>query len=339
MLTMLETRVLDAIREYIDRHGVSPTISELAEALDHRSRGTVHRYVQSLIKKGQLVREGKGWRGLRLAATPADAIAQLPNALLPNAPVSGASVSGASVSGASVSGASVSGASVSGAPVSGSPVSGSPVSGSPVSGSATSGLPSHGSPDFGRALPAVHSNAIANVVSIGAANPAGASASDSAADGAINSPIDGASQGLQALPFFISTDTTGADVPENFLIPLLGSVAAGMPIEAIPDETHLDLAAFFIGPDKYALRVTGDSMIDAGIMDGDTVILRNQSKARSGEIVVALIDGQEATLKRLGVYTSDIVELIPENSAMSPMRYSPARVAIQGVLIGQLRSY
>ena len=320
MLTMLETRVLDAIREYIDRHGVSPTISELAEALDHRSRGTVHRYVQSLIKKGQLVREGKGWRGLRLAATPVGAMAQLP---------------------------------------------GSPVHGNPVSGSATAGLPGHGSPDFGRAdsgsadsgitgscisgsgisdsgisdsgraLPAVHGDAIANVVSIGAANPAEANV----ADGAIDSPIDGASQGLQALPFFIGTDTTGADVPENFLIPLLGSVAAGMPIEAIPDETHLDLAAFFIGPDKYALRVTGDSMIDAGIMDGDTVILRNQSKARSGEIVVALIDGQEATLKRLGTYTSDIVELIPENSAMSPMRYSPARVAIQGVLIGQLRSY
>ena len=325
MLTMLETRVLDAIREYIDRHGVSPTISELAEALDHRSRGTVHRYVQSLIKKGQLVREGKGWRGLRLAATPAGAMAQLP-----------------------------------GSPVHGNPVYGSPVSGSPVSGSATSGLSGHGSPDFGRAdsgsadsgitgscisdsgisdsgraLPAVHGDAIANVVSIGAANPAEANV----ADGAIDSPIDGASQGLQALPFFIGTDTTGADVPENFLIPLLGSVAAGMPIEAIPDETHLDLAAFFIGPDKYALRVTGDSMIDAGIMDGDTVILRNQSKARSGEIVVALIDGQEATLKRLGTYTSDIVELIPENSAMSPMRYSPARVAIQGVLIGQLRSY
>lgn len=120
---------------------------------------------------------------------------------------------------------------------------------------------------------------------------------------------------------------------------MLGRIAAGLPIEALPDESQLDLAAFFIGPDRYALRVTGDSMMDAGIMDGDTVILHSCNKARSGDIVVALIDEMEATLKRLGEYSDTVVELIPENSTMAPMRYSAARVSIQGVLVGQLRSY
>jgi repressor LexA len=125
----------------------------------------------------------------------------------------------------------------------------------------------------------------------------------------------------------------------DFRIPLLGRIAAGLPIEAIEDQSHLDLAEFFIGPDRYALRVTGESMIDAGILDGDTVILRKQNTARKGEIVVALIDGQEATLKRLGEVADGMIELIPENEAMQTMRYSVNRVSIQGVLVGQLRSY
>ncbi|MCL4139146.1 UNVERIFIED_CONTAM: hypothetical protein GTU68_001538, partial [Idotea baltica] len=125
----------------------------------------------------------------------------------------------------------------------------------------------------------------------------------------------------------------------DFKLPLLGKIAAGQPIEAIEDQAHLDLAEFFIGPDRYALRVSGDSMMDVGILDGDTVILRKTNKVRSGDIVVALIDSQEATLKRLGQYDKDKVELIPENKAMSTMRYSTERVSFQGVLVGQLRSY
>jgi len=87
------------------------------------------------------------------------------------------------------------------------------------------------------------------------------------------------------------------------------------------------------------LRVSGDSMIDVGILDGDTVILRKQDTARTGDIVVALIDSQEATLKRLGRVENGMVELIPENSAMTTMRYADHRVSFQGVLVGQLRSY
>ena len=76
---------------------------------------------------------------------------------------------------------------------------------------------------------------------------------------------------------------------DDYRIPLLGKIAAGKPIEAMSNEDTLDLAGFFIGPDRYALRVTGDSMIEAGILDGDTVIVKKQSTARTGDIVVALI--------------------------------------------------
>ena len=80
-------------------------------------------------------------------------------------------------------------------------------------------------------------------------------------------------------------------------------------------------------------------MCDAGILDGDTVILRKTNIARKGQIVVALIDRTEATLKTLGETINGTVELIPENSAMKPMRYGADRVRIQGVLVGQMRTY
>ncbi len=135
------------------------------------------------------------------------------------------------------------------------------------------------------------------------------------------------------------SDDGGDNILANLRIPLLGRIAAGQPIEAIEDANYLDLAAFFIGPDRYALRVSGESMMDVGILDGDTVILRKQNTARAGDIVVALIDSQEATLKRLGTVKGGMVELIPENSTMNTMLYAAHRVSFQGVLVGQLRSY
>ena len=80
-------------------------------------------------------------------------------------------------------------------------------------------------------------------------------------------------------------------------------------------------------------------MVSAGILDGDTVILRKQSNAKVGDIVVALIDEQEATLKRLGRNVAGMLELIPENPYMQPMQYKTDRVSIQGVLVGQMRGY
>lgn len=198
MLTQLEERMFAYIREQIESTQQSPTIAEIASALSIKSRGTVHRYVQSLIEKGYLERRGTGWRGLGLSERIEES---------------------------------------------------------------------------------------------------------------------------------------------RYVIPLLGKIAAGQPIEAIEGQDELNVAEFLIGPDRYALRVSGDSMCDAGILDGDTVILRKTNIARKGQIVVALIDRTEATLKTLGETINGTVELIPENSAMKPMRYGADRVRIQGVLVGQMRTY
>ncbi|HED39396.1 MAG TPA: repressor LexA [Chromatiales bacterium] len=129
----------------------------------------------------------------------------------------------------------------------------------------------------------------------------------------------------------------GAD--ERGSLPLLGQIAAGLPIEAIPGHDKLNLMDFFMGPGRFILKVVGDSMIDVGILDGDMVVIRHAQQAYSGEIVVALIDGEEATLKRLKYLNDGRVKLIPENSTMQPFVYAAHRVRIQGVLVGQMRSY
>lgn len=122
-------------------------------------------------------------------------------------------------------------------------------------------------------------------------------------------------------------------------LPLLGRIAAGQPIEAIPDQEEINLMDFLLGPDRYALLVKGESMVEAGILDGDTVIIRRRDRARSGDIVVALIDDGEATLKRIKYRPDGYIELIPANASMSTMIYGAERVRIQGVLVGQFRTY
>jgi repressor LexA len=122
-------------------------------------------------------------------------------------------------------------------------------------------------------------------------------------------------------------------------LPLLGRIAAGRPIEAIPGEDEIDLSEFFVNHNRFVLRVAGDSMIEDGILDGDMVVVEKRDSADNGEIVVALIDGIEATLKRLQKNRDGSVTLRPANAALSPMRYNAARVRIQGVVVGQFRSY
>ena len=122
-------------------------------------------------------------------------------------------------------------------------------------------------------------------------------------------------------------------------LPLLGKIAAGKPIEAIPGEDEIDLRNFF-GHNNFAVRVQGDSMIEAGIMDGDTVIIRFCETANDGDIVVALIDETETTLKRFKrSHKGRYIKLIPANKDMDEMVYEADRIRIQGVLIGQLRKY
>ncbi len=122
-------------------------------------------------------------------------------------------------------------------------------------------------------------------------------------------------------------------------IPLVGKIAAGLPIEAVEDQQELNLAEMFMGPELFALRVSGDSMMDAGILDNDYVIIKKQPVARDGDIVVAMIDKVEATLKRFKRKSEREVALIPENADMETMIYAAERVNIHGVLVGQMRSY
>ena len=122
-------------------------------------------------------------------------------------------------------------------------------------------------------------------------------------------------------------------------IPLHGRIAAGVPIEAFEGSTMLPVPAALLGQgEHYALEVAGDSMVEAGILDGDYALIRRQEVARDGEIVVALVDGVEATLKyfrREGA----MVRLDPANRAYDPQRYAPAQVQVQGKLSGILRRY
>jgi len=125
-----------------------------------------------------------------------------------------------------------------------------------------------------------------------------------------------------------------------FSVPLLGKIAAGTPIEAIRDEgSQVDLPPAMIGRgDHYALTVQGDSMIDAGIHSGDTVIIRRCDTAENGRIVVALVDDAEVTLKRLRRKDGMII-LQAENPAYEDRALPPHRVKIQGELVSLMRTY
>ncbi len=197
MLTGLEEKILQCITRYITQNGRSPTLDEIGQLLEIRSKGTIHRYVKSLIDKGHLQRSGRNWRGLRLA---------------------------------------------------------------------------------------------------------------------------------------------GEQNRRLTILPLAGRIAAGKPIEAISEQYEINFSEMLLGPGRYVLEVQGDSMIDAGILDGDLVIVRETQSADNGDIIVALIDNNEATLKRLRKKGNQ-VELIPDNQSMTPMIYSADRINIHCVVVGQARMY
>lgn len=201
MLTDLEKKILDYVQHYIESEEKSPTLTEIGTAMGISSKGTVHRYVNSLIDKGHLQKGGSGWRGLQLM------------------------------------------------------------------------------------------------------------------------------------------DNTPSSEPSEGELPLLGKIAAGHPIEAIEGQDTIDVNTLLVAPGRFVLKVQGESMINAGILDGDWVVIESCSTARDGEIVVALVDNEEATLKRLQRVANGSVELIPENSSMSPMIYEAERILIQGVLVGVMRTY
>lgn len=199
MLTDRESEVLDVITRHLARYGVPPMLVEIGAALGIHSKGTVHRYVDSLIRQGRLVRTGQRYRGI--------------------------------------------------------------------------GLP-EGAPDR-----------------------------------------------------------------DALSLPLLGRIAAGKPIEAVIGPDNVNLNELFVRPGRFLVKVAGDSMRDAGILDGDLVVVDKRETAETGEIVVALIDQQEATLKRLGPRRSGRVELRPANPEFPPQVYEAERVRIQGVVVGNVRVY
>ena len=127
---------------------------------------------------------------------------------------------------------------------------------------------------------------------------------------------------------------------ESVQLPLYGRIAAGTPIEALRDHSNsVDVPASFLrSGDHYALEVSGDSMIDAGILSGDVVLIQRGDTADNGAIVVALIDDQEVTLKRLRRKGASIA-LEPANKAYETRIFGPDRVKVQGRLIGLLRRY
>jgi repressor LexA len=130
-----------------------------------------------------------------------------------------------------------------------------------------------------------------------------------------------------------------APANDTMEIPLHGRIAAGTPIEALQGTETFAVPAALLGPgEHYALEVSGDSMVEEGILDGDFALIRKADSARDGEIVVALIDNEEATLK---TYRREgrMIRLDPANSRYEPQRYDESRVQIQGRLAGLIRRY
>lgn len=122
-------------------------------------------------------------------------------------------------------------------------------------------------------------------------------------------------------------------------LPFIGCIAAGKPIAAIPGRDEINPLDIFSGKGRFVLEVKGESMIDIGIMDGDFVVIQTQEEARDGEVVVALVEREEATLKRIYYLPDGNIELRPENSTLRPMVYPAESVQVQGKMVGLFRSY
>jgi len=124
-------------------------------------------------------------------------------------------------------------------------------------------------------------------------------------------------------------------------LPLMGTIAAGSPLEAVRSEEEVPVPSDMVprgGKPAYVLRVRGDSMIDEQIRDGDLVVVEERPQARDGETVVALVDGYEATLKRM-YREGASVRLQPANASMHPLTLAADRVQVQGVVVGVIRKY
>lgn len=196
-MTLLEQKILDFITTHIAQNGYGPTLKEIGENQNISSKGTVHRYVESLKKKKYLRRTGQGWRDIQL---------------------------------------------------------------------------------------------------------------------------------------------TKKNKKSLTILPIQGQIAGGKTIEKLPEINEINFSELLLGPGRYVLKVIGDSMVGAGILSGDLIVVRKSISAKNGDIVVALIDNEEITLKRLRKH-GDRIELVPDNPSLTSMIYPTSRVHIQGVVVGQVRIY
>jgi repressor LexA len=144
------------------------------------------------------------------------------------------------------------------------------------------------------------------------------------------------SRSLELSPKYLQDRRRPKPIPE---IPLMGRIAAGAPVEAMENRETLNFADFAGHGETYALEVSGDSMIEDHICDGDLILLDRVKEARDGDIVVALVAGSETTLKRLYREPGGMVRLQPSNSALRPILAPASDVRIQGRLLAVLRKY
>ena len=147
------------------------------------------------------------------------------------------------------------------------------------------------------------------------------------------------SRSLEIAPRYAAEVEKRRAVETGLAVPLLGKIAAGVPVEAIANPEMLHFQDFIGDSGTYALQVRGESMIDDHICDGDFVLIQKTDSVRDGEIVVALVDGTETTLKRLYREPNGQIRLQPANSAMAPIFVSGASLQVQGKLMAVLRKY
>lgn len=148
-------------------------------------------------------------------------------------------------------------------------------------------------------------------------------------DAGLVEPLQGKHRGIRLAP---AGSAAGS-------VPFLGKIAAGRPVEAFETPESIEVPAFLRGPEPcFVLEAKGDSMMGAGILDGDLLVISQCSHARNQEIVVVLVDGTETTLKRIEQRPGRVT-LHPANPDFEPLTRHPDQVQIQGVLVGQMRSY
>ena len=152
-------------------------------------------------------------------------------------------------------------------------------------------------------------------------------------DAGLVEPMEGKKRGIRLREVSEPTRAGGEELP------LLGHIAAGAPIQAFPQPEGFEVPPqLHRNQPAYVLQVVGDSMVEDGILDGDWVVVEEREKADNGELVVALIDEEETTLKRIEQHPDEII-LHPANASHSAQHYSPERVRIQGVIVSQMRRF